>query len=231
MTALSTSQKPRPSLRRNVAYAAAALGLACATSLHAQTASGPQPAAAPFTIPHSITKTTASGVKFQFTPPRVGFRAGDAPMGRISPLDSSGAQFTGTRSNSIFPTDSSFLQPTDTSSDSMFGSSTNGLADMPRSGRGGAGGARGGAGGAGSPGLDVKSSTFDFHVGLSMKDMMAGSFSQSGSQNGGGSASPNSGFGISGSSANDFGTTGGVHTPGSEGKGGGGAKLSLGLRF
>lgn len=182
---------------------------------------------APFKIPHSVTKTTASGVKFQFTAPRVGFRAGDAQMGHVSPLDSNGPQFASSRSNPIFPADDNFLQPTDTGSDNMFGSSNDGLADMPTGGHRGAGGA--GRGGAGGPGLNVKSSTFDFHVGLSMKDMMAGSFSQGGSQNGGGNAS--SGFSMSGSSANDFSTPGGIHTPGAEGRGGSGAKLSLGLRF
>ena len=121
----------------------------------------------------------------------------------------------------IFPSDNNFLQPTDTASDNdnMFGSTPN---DMSRPSRGGRGpGGSGGAGGAGGPGLSMKSSIFDLHMGLSMKDMMGGSFSQTSSQNGGGSTS-----------AGDFSSTGGLHTPGSEGRGGGaGAKLSLGLRF
>jgi hypothetical protein len=68
----------------------------------------------------------------------------------------------------------------------------------------------------------MKSSIFDLHMGLSMKDIGGGSFSQSGSQNGGGSTS-----------AGDFSSAGGLRTPGSEGRGAGGAgaKLSLGLRF
>jgi hypothetical protein len=79
----------------------------------------------------------------------------------------------------------------------------------------------GGGGGAGVPGFNVKSSIFDFHMGMSMKDMM-----------GGGGASSGSGFSMSGSNASDFTSTGGLHTPGSEGRGAGaGPKLSLGLRF
>ena len=136
-------------------------------------------------------------------------------MGQVSPLDSNGMQSMGARGAApIFPSDNNFLQPTDTASDNdnMFGSTPN---DMSRPSRG-AGGA-----GAGGPGLSMKSSIFDLHMGLSMKDMMGGSFSQTSSQNGGGSTS-----------AGDFSSTGGLHTPGSEGRGGGaGAKLSLGLRF
>ena len=143
-------------------------------------------------------------------------------MGQISPLDSNGMQSMGARGAApIFPSDNNFLQPTDTASDNdnMFGSTPN---DMSRPSRGGRGtGGSGGAGGAGGPGLSMKSSIFDLHMGLSMKDMMGGSFSQTSSQNGGGSTS-----------AGDFSSTGGLHTPGSEGRGGGaGAKLSLGLRF
>ena len=133
-------------------------------------------------------------------------------MGQISPLDSNGMQSMGARGAApIFPSDNNFLQPTDTASDNdnMFGSTPN---DMSRPSRGGRG--AGGAG-AGGPGLSMKSSIFDLHMGLSMKDL-GGSFSQ----NGGGSTS-----------AGDFSSTGGLHTPGSEGRGGAGAKLSLGLRF
>ena len=129
----------------------------------------------------------------------------------------------------IFPSDNNFLQPTDTASDNdnMFGSTPNGMSGMSRGGRG-AGGGGGAGGGAGGPGLSMKSSIFDLHMGLSMKDMMGGTFSQNG-----GGASAGSGFSMSGTSADNFGSTGGLRTPGSEGKGGGGAgaKLSLGLRF
>jgi hypothetical protein len=77
-------------------------------------------------------------------------------------------------------------------------------------------------GGAGGPGLNVKSSIFDFHMGMSMRDMMGGR----------GGASTGSGFSMSGGSAGDFTGAGGLRTPGSEGRGAGaGPKLSLGLRF
>jgi hypothetical protein len=183
-------------------------------------------ATTPFKIPHTISKTTDSGTKFQFTLPRVGFAAGQR-IGQISPLDSNGMQSIGSRSNATFPSDDgNFLQPTSTASDGMFGTSSDGASGMsgsgmPRGGRGGEGG------GAGGPGLNVKSSIFDFHMGMSMKDMMGGSFAQ----NGGGS-SAGSGFSMSGSNAGDVTGTGGLHTPGSEGRGAGaGPKLSLGLRF
>jgi hypothetical protein len=132
-------------------------------------------------------------------------------------------QSMGAKGTSMFPSDNNFMQPTDTASDSMFGTSSNGMSGMSRGGRG-AGGAGGGTGG---PGVNMKSSIFDLHMGLSMKDMMGGSFSQNG-----GGTSAGSGFSMSGNSAGDFGSAGGLRTPGSEGKGAGaGAKLSLGLRF
>jgi hypothetical protein len=188
--------------------------------------------AAPFKIPHSITKTTASGTKFQFTLPRVGFRAGNGQVGRVSPLDSNATPSMGARTTN-FPTGNNFLQPNDASSDNMFGSvpdasdaSTDGLAPMSRGSHGGSGGgARGGGpaggGGAGGLGINVKSSIFNVHVGLSMKDMMGGTFSQNAS------SASSAGYG-----ATDF-SAGGPRTAGSEGHGGAGAgaKLSLGLRF
>jgi hypothetical protein len=102
----------------------------------------------------------------------------------------------------MFPSDNHFLQPTGAASNGIFdtdSSGMSGISGMPRGGHGG-------GGGAGGPGLNVKSSVFDVHVGMSMKDMM-----------GGGGASTG---------------TGGLRTPGSEGRGAGaGPKLSLGLRF
>jgi hypothetical protein len=184
-------------------------------------------AATPFKIPRTMSKTTESGVKFQFTLPRVGVSTGQR-MGQVSPLDSNGVQSMGARGSSMFPSDNNFMQPTDAASDGMFGTASDGLSGtsgMPRGGH--SGGGAGGGGSAGGPGLNVKSSIFDVHMGVSMKDMMGGSFSQ----NGGGS-SAGSGFSMSGSNTSDFTGTGGLRTPGSEGRGAGaGPKLSLGLRF
>jgi len=186
-------------------------------------------ATTPFKIPHTISKTTDSGTKFKFTLPRVGFAAGQR-LGQISPLDSNGMQSMGSRGSATFPSDNNnFLQPTNTASDGLFGTSSDGMSGVAGMSRGGHGGGMGrGGGGAGDPGLSVKNSIFDFHVGMSMKDMMGGSFAQSG----GGGASAGSGFSMSGSNAGDFNSTGGLRTPGSEGRGAGaGPKLSLGLRF
>jgi hypothetical protein len=182
-------------------------------------------AASPFRIPRTMSKTTDSGTKFQFSLPRVGFGAGQR-IGQISPLDSNGMGSTGSRGNAAFPSDNSnFLQPTDSASNGMFDTSADG---MSRGGRGGGGGRGAGGGGAGGPGFDVKSSIFDVNMGMSMKDMMGGSFAQ----NGGGGSSAGSGFSMGGSNAGDVTGTGGLHAPGSEGRGAGaGPRLSLGLRF
>jgi hypothetical protein len=222
------AQSPLPAIGTPSGFTGTTSGSTSSTTSDTQTGSSPShhprsSTATPFKIPHTISKTTDSGTKFQFTLPRVGFAAGQR-VGQTSPLDSNGMQSMGARGNSMFPSDNSnFLQPTDTASDGMFGTTSDGVSGMSRSGipRGGHGGAGGGAGG---PGLNVKSSIFDLHMGVSMKDMMGGSFSQ----NGGGGASTGSG----GNNAGDFNSTGGLRTPGSEGRGAGaGPKLSLGLRF
>jgi hypothetical protein len=217
----ATDQQVLPALGMPTGFTGTTSGPSSTTSSDTRTDSISSPhagssAAAPFKMPHTVSKTTDSGTKFQFTLPRIGFDAGQR-TGQVSPLDSNGRQLMGARGDSMFPSDNNFLQPADAASNGMFdtdSSGMSGISGMPRGGHAG--------GGAGGPGLNVKSSIFDFHMGMSMKDMMGGS----------GGASTGSGFSMSGGSSGDFTGTGGQRTPGSEGRGAGaGPKLSLGLRF
>jgi hypothetical protein len=120
-----------------------------------------------------------------------------------------------------FPSADNFMQPSGTPSSDAFDTASDTPPDAfsgsrGAGGHGGAGGgSRGGGAGSGGPGVDMKSSIFDLHMGMSMKEL-GGNFSSNS-----GTASPGAG------GANDFGLGGSR----SDGGRGAGPRLSLGLRF
>lgn len=213
-----------PDVGSSSGFSGADSGLQPSADPSAQTASGPgssfhprSTGSTPFKLPRSITKTTPSGIKFQFAVPRLSLAAGERQRGggEISPLDSSGMQSMGGRGSSMFPSGGDFMHSTDAASEGAFGTPSNAIS-------------RSNGSPAGGVGVSVPLKTSMFDVKLSMKDLMGGSFSQSAGQ---ASSAGSGSFGLSGGGgAADFGSAGGLRGPGGGGKGPG-ARISLGLKF